>query len=323
VTDVDFLDRVDPELRATLEALPELDLSRNIPKLREVLERRNAPLRAALPAVPEVTTSDHVAPGDHDVRVRLYERADRTAPSAALVWIHGGGMVIGSLDGDDFLCKTMARDTGCLVASVDYRLAPEHPHPAHVDDSYAALRWLATRTAELGIDPSRIAIGGASAGGGIAAGTALLARDRGEVALCFQYLIYPMIDDRAITSSNGEITFTKVWNRDANRLGWTAYLGDRTDGRDVALYAAPARATVEDLRGLPSTYIDVGELDPFRDEDIAYATLLLQAGVPCELHVTPGAFHGSEAMVIGAASSKRIRSYRKDALRRALGSPAN
>jgi acetyl esterase/lipase len=316
---VDFLERVDPELRAVLEALPEIDLSRNIPKLRELLERANAPLRAALPAVAEVATSDHVAPGDPNVRVRVYARADRAGESAALLWVHGGGMVVGSLDEDDHLCKTMARDTGCVIASVEYRLAPEHQHPAHVDDAYTALRWLATRTDELRIEPSRIAIGGASAGGGIAAGTALLARDRGEVPLCFQYLIYPMIDDRACTQSNDEIAFAKVWNRDANRLGWAAYLGDRAGGRDVALYAAPARATVDDVRGLPSTYIDVGELDPFRDEDIAYATVLMQAGVPCELHVTPGAFHGSEAMALGAASSRRIRSYRKDALRRALG----
>jgi acetyl esterase/lipase len=319
MSDVSFFERVDPELRATLAALPEIDLSRNIPKLRGLLERANAPLRAALPAVPEVVVCDQVAPGDPDVRVRVYERTDRVAPSAALLWVHGGGMVVGSLDGDDYLCKTMARDTGGVIVSVDYRLAPEHRHPAHVGDTYTALLWLAGRASALGVEPSRIAIGGASAGGGIAAGTALLARDRGEVPLSFQYLIYPMIDDRACTASNAEITLAQVWNRDANRHGWAAYLGDDAGGPDVPLYAAPARATVADLRGLPPAYIDVGELDPFRDEDIAYATLLMHAGVPCELHVTPGAFHGSEGMAVGAASSKRIRSYRKVALQRALG----
>jgi acetyl esterase/lipase len=189
-----------------------------------------------------------------------------------------------------------------------------------VDDAYAALRWLASSADELGVDPARIAIGGASAGGGIAAGTALLARDRGEVPLCFQYLVYPMLDDRACTASNEAVTFPKVWNRDANRHGWRAYLGDRAGTDDVPLYAAPARATVDDLGGLPPTYIDVGELDPFRDEDITYAMQLLAAGVPCELHVTPGAFHASEGTVPDAPSSARIRSYRKDVLRRVLGS---
>ncbi|RPI09735.1 MAG: alpha/beta hydrolase, partial [Actinobacteria bacterium] len=197
---------------------------------------------------------------------------------------------------------------------------PEHQFPAHIDDCYAGLQWLAAQVDDLSVDPRRIAIGGASAGGGLAAGTALLARDRGDVSLCFQYLAYPMIDDRDETCSTREITFPKVWNRVSNQLGWGAYLGDRAGGNDVPIYAAPARAEVDDLRGLPPAYIDVGELDPFRDEDIAYATRLLAAGVPCELHVTPGAFHGSEMSVPNAATSRRIRGYRRDVLTRVLSS---
>jgi acetyl esterase/lipase len=312
-----FLDRVDPELLAHLEQVPGMDLSGDIPKLREAMRRQQEPLLAAMPEVPGVVAVDHTVPGD--VRVRIYERADRQTPSPAMLWIHGGGMCFGSVEGDDYMCRTWTARLGCVIASVDYRLAPEHQYPAHVDDCYAALVWLAAAADDFGIDASRIVIGGASAGGGLAAGTALLARDRGEVALAAQLLIFPMIDDRAITPSSQEMDFPKVWNRESNRHGWHAYLGDRAGTDDVPLYAAPARATVDDLRGLPPAYIDVGELDPFRDEDIGYASRLLQAGVPCELHVTPGAFHGSEGQVIEAASSRRIRGYRNAWMARTLG----
>ncbi|HVT76782.1 MAG TPA: alpha/beta hydrolase fold domain-containing protein, partial [Acidimicrobiales bacterium] len=161
---------------------------------------------------------------------------------------------------------------------------------------------------------------GASAGGGLAAGTCLLARDRGEVAVAGQVLFYPMIDDRDATPSNQEITYSKVWHRDANRFGWSAYLGDRYGTDDVPIYAAPARATVDQLRGLPPTFIDVGELDAFRDEDIEYAQKLLQAGVATELLVTPGAFHASESYHPGAGSSRRINRFRNEALARTTAS---
>jgi acetyl esterase/lipase len=314
---VSLTDRLDPELAAHVATLPAMDLSRDIPALREAMRKQQEPLLAAIPPVPDVVSEDRQVPGGQ--RVRLYQRTDRVAPTAVLVWVHGGGMCFGSIEGDDFMCRTWAARLGCLIASVEYRLAPEHQYPAHVDDCYAALQWVAGNADDLGVDPTRIVLGGASAGGGLAAGTALLARDRGEVDLAFQLLIFPMIDDRAVTPSSNEIDLGSVWNRDANRYGWAAYLGDRAASDDVPLYAAPARATVDDLRGLPPAYIDVGELDPFRDEDIAYATRLLQAGVPCELHVTPGVFHASEGQVLGAASSKRIRGYRNDVMRRVLG----
>ncbi len=175
-----------------------------------------------------------------------------------------------------------------------------------------------TRLDDYQVDRSRLAIGGASAGGGLAAGTALLARDRAEVPLCFQYLVYPMIDDRDTTASTHDITTAKVWNRRSNQIGWRSYLGDRVGTEDVPIYAAPARASVDELRGLPPAYIDVGELDPFRDEDVSYAMRLLEAGIACELHLTPGAFHGSEMAVPDAPSSRRIRANRRDALSRVL-----
>ena len=320
----DFQARLDPELRTALDAAPTIDLSGDLPKLRDALRRVNEPLWASMPEVPDVVARDLCAParGEHpEVPVRVYERVDRVAPTAALLWIHGGGMVFGSVAGDDFMCRTWTRKLGCVVVSVEYRLAPEHRYPAHVEDAYTALSWLWSQVDDLGIDHARVAIGGASAGGGIAAGTALLARDRGELPMAAaQLLVFPMIDDRGITISNNEITEPRVWNRDANCHGWRAYLGDLAGTDDVPIYAAPARASVEQLRGLPPAYIDVGELDPFRDEDIAYAARLLQAGVACELHVTPGVWHGSEATVVDAASSRRIRGYRNEWMRRMLGS---
>lgn len=318
---LDFLDRLDPALTPVLAGIQDNDLSVDIPTRRRVRQQQSAVLRAALPEVPGVSAVDHTAPGtagNPDVRVRLYEREDREPGTAALFWIHGGGMVMGAVEDDDFMCKTWAAKMGCLVASVEYRLAPEHQYPAHVDDCYVGLKWFASHAGDFGFDTERLVLGGASAGGGLAAGTALLARDRGEVNLAFQFLVYPMLDDRDITTSTREIDYPKVWNGIANRQCWRAYLGEGVGGADVSIYAAPARASVEDLYDLPPTYIDVGELDPFRDEDIAYATRLLQAGVACELHVTPGVFHGSETMALHAPSSKTIRGYRREALRLAL-----
>ena len=297
MSDVTFLDRLDPALRPALDQLEPTDLSGDIvatrPAARALAERQ----WAMWPEVPEVDVADHDANG---VRVRTYSHRDRVAPTPALYWIHGGGMVGGFVENDDFMCKTWARKLGCLVASVEYRLAPEHQHPAHTDDCYTGLAWLAGNADGLGVDRSRLVLGGASAGGGLAAATALMARDRGEVQVTHQMLVFPMLDDRGITPSSKEDLDPRVWNGTSNRHAWRAYLGDRAGTDDVPIYAAPARATADDLRGLPPAYIDVGELDPFRDEDIAYAQTILQAGVPCELHVTPGAFHASEGMGLDA-----------------------
>jgi acetyl esterase/lipase len=178
-----------------------------------------------------------------------------------------------------------------VVASVEYRLAPEHPFPAGLEDCYAGLTWLAAHADELGVDPARIAIHGISAGGGLCAALALLARDRGGPAIAFQYLGVPEVDDRLETRSARDFVDTPVWNRPRAEISWDSYLGPgRRGGADVSPYAAPARAT--DLSGLPPALVIVGGADGFRDEDIEYATRLLQAGVPTELHVYPGAYHG-------------------------------
>ncbi|MDP9795915.1 acetyl esterase/lipase [Catenuloplanes nepalensis] len=252
------------------------------------------------------------------VRLRLY-RPDAPAAPAAILAVHGGGFVLGSIDGNDARNAAFARDLGVLVASVDYRLAPEHPYPAALDDCYAALTWLAGHASELGIDPARIALHGASAGGGLCAGLALLARDRGGPAIAFQYLGIPVVDDRMTTPSMTAFTDTPNWDRASAEISWNAYLGEGVPGgADVPVYAAPARAT--DLTGLPPAYVSVMHFDPLRDEGIAYALALLAAGVPVELHLFPGTFHGSTR--IPSEISRREEAEATAVLRAALLSPA-
>jgi len=318
---VNFIDQLDPELRAVVEKLPpdrSLDISK-IEAARANMKKMMAAALEKLPPVEGVSSQDHFAPGAQGapaVRVRLYRPDDQRSKLPALYWIHGGGYVMGDIEQDDRLMKQLVKRIGCVAASVDYRLAPEHPFPAPVEDCYAGLKWLFAHADEFHVDPSRIAIGGASGGGGLAAGLALLVRDRGEVRVAFQLLIYPMIDDRNVTPASYAITDPRMWNRTSNRLAWRAYLGRDGGGADVSPYAAAARAT--DLTNLPPAYIPVGALDLFVDENIEYAQRLIQAGVPTELHVYPGAFHGFDVFAPSARVSKRFKADRDDALRRAL-----
>src|SRR5262249_38310609 len=272
---------------------------------------------ANLPVVEGVTSEDKVATGSHDgygVRIRVYRPNHQSSKLPALLWIHGGGYVMGDIEQDDRLMRQLVTRIGWVAVSVDYRLAPEHPFPAPVEDCYAGLKWLFANARALGVD--RIAVGGASGGGGLCAGLALLARDRGEVCPAFQLLIYPMIDDRNVTPASYAITDPRMWNRESNRLAWKAYLGRDGGGADVSPYAAAARAT--DLKALPPAYIPVGALDLFVDENIEYAQRLIQAGVPTELHVYPGAFHGFDLFAPSAMVSKQFKADRDNALKRAL-----
>jgi acetyl esterase/lipase len=320
---MNFKDQLDPELRVVIEAMPThgaVDLN-NIPAARAKMRKLITAMQAPLPPVGGVTSQDLAVPGrqgDPDVRVRVYQPTDRPQLLPALLWIHGGGYVMGDIEQDDRLMRQMVKRIGCVAVSVDYRLPPEHPFPAPVEDCYAGLQWLFAQARDLGVNPTRIAIGGASAGGGLAAGLALLARDRGEVPVAFQLLIYPMIDDRNVTPASHAITDPRVWHRESNRLGWKAYLGREGGGDDVSPYAAATRAT--DLRRLPPAYIPVGALDLFIDENIEYAQRLIQAGVPTELHVYPGAFHGFDMLAPSAAVSKQFKVERDQALTRALHS---
>ncbi|MFG1696586.1 alpha/beta hydrolase [Nonomuraea sp. NPDC049309] len=315
---------LDPELRAGAEQaaqMAEVDLAS---LSYEALAEHRAQLNAMLAAAPRpdttVSIADRFVPGPEgapDVRLRIYQPAEPGENRPALYWIHGGGMIIGKPDMDDGMIAEYVERLGVVAVSVDYRLAPEHPHPAPVEDCYAGLAWTVKNAAELGIDPSRVAVGGASAGGGLAAATVLLARDRGGPDVAFQLLVCPMLDDRNVTPSSHEFTDAVVWPRSANLYGWKALLGDRMGTDDVPPYAAPARAT--DLSGLPPAFVDVGELEVFRDECIGYAQRLAQAGVSTEFHLYPGAFHGFDMMVPDAELSRRARAAREAALKRALG----
>ncbi|MGV0744068.1 alpha/beta hydrolase [Mycolicibacterium sp. XJ870] len=215
------------------------------------------------------------------VGVRLHRPSGPPTPGPALLWIHGGGYVLGSPAQDDALCRRFADELGATVAAVKYRLAPQHPYPAGLEDCYSALTWLAALPS---VDPARVAIGGASAGGGLAAALALLARDRG-VPLAAQLLVYPMLDDRSGHTPGLDHPGHRLWTQGSNKFGWSAYLGDADPTTSV-----PARH--EDLSGVAPAWIGVGTLDLFHAEDVAYAERLRAAGVPCEVEVVDGAFHG-------------------------------
>jgi len=274
---------LDPDIAAVLGALPPFGLDAETLPLARVRPPAPAdPARAGL-------RTDHVVPGDPPVPVRVHRPPDQDGLRPAVVSMHGGGLVLGSCDMDDALFDDWCPRVGVVGVSVEYRLAPEHRYPAALDDCYAALRWTHEHADELGVDRERIGVRGISAGGGLAAAVALLARDRGEVAVAFQLLDCPMLDDRQRTPSS-RLDGLPVWSRESNAFGWRSYLGDLAGTDDVPPTAAPARAT--DLTGLPPAFVSVGTVDGFRDEDVDYALRLNQAGVACELHVYPGAPHG-------------------------------
>jgi acetyl esterase/lipase len=237
-------------------------------------------------------------------------------PGSAVLYLHGGGMIFGLEHLGrvyDLAVREYVATSGVPMLVVDYRIAPEHPHPTPVEDCYAALRWLADNAATLGVDPARIGVMGDSAGGGLAAGVSLVARDRGGPPVAAQLLIYPMLDDR-IHPPDAQLLPFLTWTYDDNITGWAALLGDSAGSDTVPPYAAPARA--RDLTGLPDTYVDVGDLDIFRDEDIAYVARMTSSGVPVEFHLVPGAPHGFDFAAVNSEISKRayadeIRAFRK------------
>jgi acetyl esterase/lipase len=248
--------------------------------------------------------------GAPPIEAFLYRPVLSGMPSPALLSIHGGGFVVGAAQREDATMRALVLQSGAAVLSINYRLAPETPFPGPLEDCYSSLRWLHQNACDLGIDASRIAVRGNSAGGGLAAGLCLLARDRCEFPICFQLLIHPMLDDRT-----GEHPYAGqyVWPVRANRFGWSSYLGSRAGGSDVPVYAAPARAT--DLAGLPPAFIAVGSIDLFIDEDISYAQSLIRCGVPTELHVYPGAYHGFSAVTESATAASLENSVRVALLR--------
>lgn len=226
----------------------------------------------------------------HKLRLRIYRPQRPPTPAPALLWIHGGGYIIGRPEiGDPFLFQA-AHELGILILSIDYRLAPEHPFPTPLEDCYSALKWIHTHAQLLNIDPRRIAIGGESAGGGLAAALAQLAHDRAELKPIFQMLVYPMLDDRTCLRPDPANKALMTWSPESNLFGWEAYLGQKCGSESLPPYAVPARRG--DLGGLPPAWICSGTLDLFFEEDAAYADRLKNSGVDCEWVVIPGAYHG-------------------------------
>lgn len=312
--------KLDTELAEALLDFPVLDIWDDIPAVRAHVDEIADAIQLNQGTSDGVSTSDHLIPGPEGapwVSVRVYRPKDGGASLPALLWMHGGGYVLGSLQGDDYLVRCLVEQVRCIVVSVDYRLAPEHPFPGPLEDCYAALLWLAGHADALGVDPTRLAIGGLSAGGGLAAGLAILARDRATVKIMFQMLLCPMIDDRNITASSHAVMDPRLWNRESNKRGWAAYLGDLYGTKSIPACAAVSRA--ENLNDLPPAYIPVGSLDLFLDENIKYANGLNKASVPADLQVFPGGFHAFEFVVPTARVSKLAMTMHYEKLRAAFG----
>jgi acetyl esterase/lipase len=317
--EIDPLDCVDPELRGALQEImkkypPTEWTEKTLPQMRQM------GASFAQPALPTPPIAERKVPGAHGapaVRIYVIGASKGAAPRPAVLHIHGGGYVSGTAAGALRPMQELSSSHDCLVVTVDYRLAPETRFPGALEDNYAALRWLYSHADELGVDRKRIALLGESAGGGHAATLAIAARDRGEVPVALQVLIYPMLDDRTgstrmVPSHIGAF----VWTADANRFGWSELLGVPAGSVTVPRGSVPAR--VENLGGLAPTFIGTGSVDLFVQENIVYAQRLVEAGVPTELYVAPGGFHGFDVIVPDAKISQRFTAAWKEALKRGL-----
>lgn len=311
---------LDPEVETVLTAAFETNGPPPQPPVGDIEGRRAAlnPMldyfnNHAQPAPAGVEVSDHVvpAPDGTELLARWYRPASGGS-GAAVLYLHGGGMILGSVPIFDGPVSRYVARSGVAMLSVQYRLAPEHPHPTPVEDAYAGLLWLADHAEELGVEPGRLAVMGDSAGGGLAAAVAILARDRSGPRLTRQLLIYPMLDDRTVTPDLQIVPFAG-WSYDDNVTAWNALLGPGHEQRDVEPSAAPAR--IADATGLPPAYIEVGQLDAFRDEDVRYALTLSRAGVPVELHLHPGVPHEYDAIAFDSAVAHRAQADRERVLR--------
>jgi acetyl esterase/lipase len=306
------LSAVDPELR---EPLPVIMAAGPRPLTLDVLPARRALGAQQRPGDEELARDGRIVLESRragETTVLVARPAGARGPLPGVVYLHGGGMVAGDERGDLPVVLDWVEQVGVVLVSVDYRLAPEHPYPAGVEDCHAALTWTAAHAGELGID-GRLVLAGTSAGGGLAAATALLHRDRGGAGLVGLLLVCPMLDDRNV---HAPVRPYQTWSSVSNLTGWTALLGAARGGPDVPPYAAPARAT--DLAGLPPAFIDVGTADIFLDEDVDLARRIWAAGGRADLHVWAGGYHGFDALVPEAAVSRAARAERIAWLRRVL-----
>jgi acetyl esterase len=314
-----LLSQIDDEIAQRIAAGPSEPLDLTVPRAARAISARRAAERNRPRAHREkIDVQEHRVPAGHgrSIAVRAYVPREPLGPLPALVYFHGGAFMLGDLETDDRDCRLTCVEAGCIVLSVDYRLAPEHPFPAGVEDAFRAFEWAAGEAATLGIDRERLAVGGASAGGCLAAAVALMARDNGGPAVAFQQLIYPVLDDRIRTGSS-KWRETPAFDHGQAVLMWELYLAG-SDRRDLSPYAAPARA--ENLTGLAPAYILAAGVDPLRDEALEYGLRLLDAGVPVELHHLPGAIHGFDKL--GETDlGRRATGNRNACLRSALKRP--
>jgi acetyl esterase/lipase len=281
--------KIHPQLQQAARRSPRFNISKKNLWLIHLLMR----LSPSPKTLAGILVENVIIPGQDDrtkTRLRIYKPTATAGPAPVLLWLHGGGYVLGKPEQDDGRCAQYVRELGITVVSVDYRCAPKHPFPAGLDDSYAALKWMGSHSGELNIDLKRIAIGGASAGGGLAAALVQLAQDQREITPIFQLLVYPMLDDRTVLRAEIDDSSNVTWTQASNRFGWESYLGQEFGAENVRAYGVPARR--KDLSGLPPAWIGVGSLDIFHDENVAYGQRMRACGVACEIDVIPGAFHG-------------------------------
>ncbi len=280
---------IHPELQKIARSSPPITFTRKNLWLMRFLTRLQPPSKP----LEDVHIENIIIPGDMDqtkIRLRIYKLKSSSAPTPVLIWYHGGGYIMGIPEMDDQRCTSFVQALGITVVSVDYRIAPQYPFPNGLEDSYSALKWVAAHATQLNIDPGHIAIGGQSAGAGLAASLAQLAHDRNEIQPIFQLLVYPMLDDRTVLREDNNHANHIVWNQHSNRFGWQSYLGKHFGAEDIPAYAVPARRN--DLSGLPPAWVGIGTLDLFYDEAMTYAQRLKDAGIDCEVKTVPGAFHG-------------------------------